>query len=183
MNTYTLCEKLDIANILQQVSICVLWGFIVVGVDIWKHIRSWITQHCFCSCCSWGKPWHFCLNKLLRRKYQITLFHNAFLGKADLPCHARWAALSSCACFLTRLKAYFWHPATLPVIPPAACVPCRGKKAGDLAIAALHWATGSLPAAEGLLVWSHGRNSARHSSPRHKKHTGLGVFAFLTSPL
>lgn len=100
----------------------------------------------------------------------------AFLGKPDLPCHARWAAFSRCACFLTRLKACFWHPATVPVIPPAACVPCRRKEAGDLAIATLPWATGSLPAAEGLLVWSHGRNSARRSSPRHKRHTGLGLF-------
>lgn len=59
----------------------------------------------------------------------LLLDYDAFLGEPDLPRHAPWAAFSSCACFLTRLKACFWHHATLPVIPPAACVlRRRGKK-------------------------------------------------------
>lgn len=43
-------------------------------------------------------------------------------------CHARWAASPSCACFLTRLKGCFWHPAVLPATPPAALMPGRRKK-------------------------------------------------------
>lgn len=120
------------------------------SVDIWKHIRRTAFA---CAVLEEGFNTFLLKNIRLLCLIMLLLWHDeAFLGEPDLPRHARWAAFSSCACFLTRLKACFWHPATLPVIPPAACVPCRRKEAGDLAIATLPWATGSLPAAEGLLV-------------------------------